>query len=43
MTETVYVLPLESFKSQHTKESWYEVDVLGRGIEAMIEVNTKLG
>lgn len=43
MTETVYVLPLESFKSQDTKESWYEVDVLGRGIEAMIEVNTKLG
>jgi len=43
MTETVYTSPLLSFKSQDIKESWYEVDILGRGVEAMIEVNTKLG
>lgn len=43
MTETVYTSPLKSFKTQETKANWYEVDVLGRGIEAMAEVNTKLG
>lgn len=43
MTETVYTSPLQSFKSQEIKESWYEVDILGRGVEAMNEVNTKLG
>lgn len=43
MTETVYMSPLKSFKSQLIKESWYEVDILNRGVEAMIEVNTKLG
>jgi len=43
MTETVYTSPLLSFKSQDIKESWYEVDILGRGVEAMNEVNTKLG
>lgn len=43
MTETVYTSPLLSFKSQDIKESWYEVDILGRGVEAMKEVNTKLG
>lgn len=43
MTETVYTSPLQSFKSQDIKESWYEVDILGRGVEAMIEVNLKLG
>jgi len=43
MTETVYISPLLTFKSQDIKESWYEVDILGRGVEAMNEVNTKLG
>lgn len=43
MTETVYTSPLKSFEIQETKENWYEVDVLSRGIEAMAEVNTKLG
>jgi len=43
MTETVYTSPLQSFKSQNIKESWYEVDILSRGVEAMIEVNSKLG
>lgn len=43
MTETVYASPLQSFKSQKVKESWYEVDILGKGIEAMKEVNSKLG
>lgn len=43
MTETVYSSPLQSFNSQDIKESWYEVDILGRGTAAMVEVNTKLG
>lgn len=43
MTETVYTSPLKSFKTQETRANWYEVDVLGRGIAAMAEVNTKLG
>lgn len=43
MTETVYMFPLQSFNSQNIKESWYEVDILGRGVEAMVEVNKKLG
>lgn len=43
MTETVYMSPLQSFISKDIKESWYEVDILGRGIEAMVEVNSKLG
>lgn len=43
MTETVYTSPLQSFQSKEVKESWYEVDVLGRGIAAMVEVNKKLG
>jgi len=43
MTEMVYTSPLLSFKSQDIKENWYEVDILGRGVEAMIEVNKKLG
>ncbi|XP_025425886.1 phosphoribosylformylglycinamidine synthase isoform X2 [Sipha flava] len=43
MTETVYLSPLKSFKSQDVKESWYEVDIIGKGIEAMKEVNLKLG
>lgn len=43
MTETIYKSPLQSFESQDIKESWYEVDVLGRGVEAMKEVNSKLG
>lgn len=43
MTETVYTSPLQSFKSHNIKENWYEVDILGRGIEAMNEVNSKLG
>jgi len=43
MTETVYTSPLKSFQSQNNKENWYEVDILSRGIEAMTEVNTKLG
>jgi hypothetical protein len=43
MTETVYLSPLKSFKSQDVKESWYEVDIISKGIEAMKEVNLKLG
>lgn len=43
MTEIVYKMPLESFEIQSNKENWYEVDVLKRGIEAMAEVNEKLG
>jgi len=43
MTETVYTSPLQTFKTQDIKENWYDVDILGRGIEAMIEVNSKLG
>lgn len=43
MTETVYKSPLQSFESRDIKESWYEVDILGRGVEAMKEVNSKLG
>lgn len=43
MTETVYTSPLLSFESHDIKDSWYEVDILGRGVEAMIEVNSKLG
>lgn len=43
MTETVYMFPLRSFICKDIKESWYEVDILNRGIEAMAEVNTKLG
>lgn len=43
MTETVYITPLQSFQSKDVKESWYEVDILSRGITAMVEVNKKLG
>lgn len=43
MTETVYKSPLKSFKSQDIKENWYEVDILGKGVEAMNEVNEQLG
>lgn len=43
MTETVYNFPLTSFKSKKIKEDWSEVDILGRGVEAMIEVNDQLG
>lgn len=33
---TVYVASLKSFKNQDTKESWHEVNVLGRSIESII-------
>lgn len=33
------MFPSESFKNQDTKDSWYEVDVLGWNIEAIIMMN----
>ncbi|XP_026272194.1 phosphoribosylformylglycinamidine synthase [Frankliniella occidentalis] len=43
MTECRYDKPLESFNLGVSPAPWFEVDVMGKGREALEEVNSKLG
>lgn len=43
MTEQEYKTPLETFELEVLTEAWSEVDVLGRGKEALKEVNDAMG
>ncbi|XP_059470388.1 phosphoribosylformylglycinamidine synthase [Neocloeon triangulifer] len=43
MTECRYATPLTSFDLDVRPQPWFEVDVLGRGQEALKEVDKKLG
>lgn len=43
MTECRYLEPIQSFDHGIVPESWFSVDVMGKGRKALEEVNTKLG
>lgn len=43
MTEQRYLCPLESFETPIPKTDWIEVDILGKGVEALKEIDRQLG
>lgn len=43
MTQCRYMQPIENFNHGIVPEPWFFVDVLGKGREALEEVNKKLG
>ncbi|KAH9424854.1 hypothetical protein DERP_012341 [Dermatophagoides pteronyssinus] len=43
MTEQRYHTPIESFKLPPNDDKWFEIDVIGRGEQALREVSEKLG
>lgn len=43
MTEQRYFEPVKTFELPPNEAKWYEIDILGRGEEALSEVNDKLG
>ncbi|CAL4124709.1 unnamed protein product, partial [Meganyctiphanes norvegica] len=43
MTQQEYVCPLESFQQVTAPKTWSQVDVLGRGKEALKEINDTMG
>ena len=43
MTQQEYVKPLDTFSLKVEPEQWIQVDVLGRGKEALQEVNKNMG
>lgn len=43
MTECHYVQPIHTFDHGISPEPWFRVDILGKGRQALEEVNAKLG
>ena len=43
MTEQRYFEPVKTFDLPPNDQTWYEIDILSRGEEALREVNDKLG
>lgn len=43
MTECRYLKPLASFDLEVKPQPWFEVDVLGKGQKALVEVDKALG
>lgn len=43
MTEQRYLHPLTSFETEVPTNDWVEVDIMGRGVDALKEIDKQLG